>query len=345
MTDDYRSVDHSFLDDSSVLLVAPAYDPPDDEACIDLLTPVDPGQANVLSVTLEATPDERLSVWMREVGGTLPSRARVIDGGSGATRASQAAASGEFPTVDVEVLPEDGDLVDLALSIGSTLGEWEATDVRSTLCLHSLSALLDSFPREDVIGLVNGLNDRCERLGVLAHHHIDPDAHDEETLATLRPLYDTVVEHVPDEGWIVASDEGSSADPSFRAATTPPVGPGDADLREPEAVPIPYSFDTVLDLISHPRRRTLLYMLRACPDDEIGLDRLADAVHERERSIPVRDPPGSRDALLTSLVHVHLPKLEDVGVIGYDADAEVVRYHPNPALESCVRYVETLELG
>ncbi|WP_348610933.1 DUF7504 family protein [Halobaculum rarum] len=330
---------------SSVLLLAPAHGSADDEACTDMLAGGDPSSANVVSVTLDATPDERLSVWRREVGDVRPNRATIVDAGNGARPGSQAVASDEFPEIGVDALPEHADLLDLSLSIACTLGELRGTDGQTTLCLHSLSTALRRFDRDRLIGFVNGLNTLCERLGVLAHHHIDPSEHDAETIATLRPLYGTVVEHASDGGWIVSADDRSSADPSFRETSPPPGGVARTDSARPETVPIPYSFDSVIELISDSRRRTLLYALRANRRDNYSVDRLIDLVDERERAIPRREPERSREELEVSLGHVHLPKLDELGVVDYDADAGIVRYHRNRALESCIRYVETLELG
>jgi hypothetical protein len=299
----------------------------------------------MLSVTVDATPDERLSVWQREHDdGSLPGRAAIIDGGSGVRATSQAAASDAVPDVDVEVLSPDADLMEFGLPIATRLGEWAGTDDQTALRLHSLSAALESFATDDVISLVNGLNDRCDRLDVTAHHHVDP-ATDEATLAALRPLYDAVVERAPDDGWIVSTGTTEAAEPSFRSTTTPPGGISATDPDRPETVPIPYSFDTVLDLVSKPRRRALLYHLKDCGDDVIDVDDLVDRVHEREQAIPVREPAASRDVLAASLVHTHLPKLDDVGLVEFDADDDVVHYHGNPAVESYLNYIETLELG
>lgn len=331
--------------DSSVLLLAPAHGSSDDDACIDMLAGADPSAANVVSVTLDATPDERLSVWQREAGNTRPNRVRIVDAGSGAPPGSQAVASDEFPEIGVDALPEHADLLDLSLSIACTLGEWRAADGRTALCLHSLSTALRRFDRDRVIGFVDGLNTLCERLGVPAHHHLDPDEDDAETVATLRPLYGSVVEYASDGGWIVSADDGSGPDPSFRETSAPPGGAARTDSARPETIPMPYSFDSVIDLISDPRRRTLLYALRENRRDEYPVDRLIDLVDERERAIPRREPERSREELEVSLGHVHLPKLDELGVVDYDTDAGTVRYHRNRALESCIRYVETLELG
>jgi len=44
-----------------------------------------------------------------------------------------------------------------------------------------------------------------------------------------------------------------------------------------------------------------------------------------------------------SIHRVHVPVLEEAGIVEW-ADGEV-RYRSNPALESCLDYFETLELG
>lgn len=345
MSDGSGAADRGSAGNTSVLLLAPTHGSSDDEACIDMLAGGDPSAANVVSVTLDATPDERLSVWQREAGDARPNRARIVDAGSGARPGSQAVASEGFPEIGIDALPEHADLLDVSLSIACTLGEWREADGRTALCLHSLSTALRRFDRDRLIGFVDGLNTLCERLDVPAHHHLDPDEHDAETIATLRPLYGRVVEHASDGGWIVSADDRSSADPTFRETSAPPGGAARTDPERPETVPMPYSFDSVIELISDARRRTVLYVLRTNRRDEYRLDRVIDLVDERERAIPRREPKRSREELEVSLGHVHLPKLDELGVLDYDADAGIVTYHRNRALESCIRYVETLELG
>ncbi len=49
----------------------------------------------------------------------------------------------------------------------------------------------------------------------------------------------------------------------------PTGGVKKGDPEEPETIPIPYSFDQVLELISAPRRRSLLYHLKDRSDTEV----------------------------------------------------------------------------
>lgn len=324
----------------TVLLLVPSDDDADDDACIDLLVRDEPEETNVLSVTVEQTPDERLSVWQQRLDDRRPRRATIVDA-SGGRPQSQAAGSDAFPEIELEPLPTEAELVDVATTVGRTLGTWESESEPSTLCLHSVSALLSAFPREEVISLVTALNDVSERTGTFAHHHLDPTVHSEETVELFRLLYDSVLEYDPEDGWTILGGENGRETEQIR----PSGGHSKWEPDQPETIPIPYSFDQALNLISVPRRRTLLYDLKDRADEEIPLDDVVDQVVARERSIPIRESPASRDSVVVSLTHTHLPKLEELGILTYDSDERLVHYHGNPALESFVRYIETIELG
>lgn len=342
MTDSFHALNDYLGRSSSVLLLTPSHEPPDDSGCIDLLTREPPGETNVLSVTLSAAPAERLSVWKREAGSELPERATIIDARRNATGARLSAS--EAASLSVRVLPEDAGLYDVGLAIASQLGAWKNTDETTVACLHSVSTLLATYETDRVISLITGLNGLCERLDVIGHHHVDPSTHDEETLATLRPLYDTVIEYTSDGGWIPTEGGTTTTAPSFRSTTPPPGGTAKTDPDRPETVPMRHSFETILDLLSPPRRRTLLYNLKNQPTPEIPIDRLVEEIHDIERGIPIRDS-SPREETKIELLHKHLPMLQEAGIVRYDADSETVHYTANQGLESFLRYVETVELG
>lgn len=327
---------------SSILLLAPSHEPPDDSACTDLLTCNPPAETNVLSVTLSASPTERLSVWQRGVGSELPARATIVDARQNMTKARL--PTSEAGSISVRGVRENPDLYDIGLAIASQLGMWKNTDETTVVCLHSVTTLLAAYDTERVISLITSLNDLCERLGVVAHHHVDPAELDEETVWTLRPLYDAVIEYTPEDGWIPTEHEKMTTTPTFRSTTPPPGGTAKTDPTRSEAVPMRYSFETVLELVSSPRRRTLLYNLMNQPAEEIALDQLVEEVHETDQALPIRDAP-SREDVRINFVHVHLPMLQEAGIIQYDADSDMIQYTENQGLESFLRYFETIEVG
>lgn len=342
MTDSPQTLNNYVANSSSILLLAPLLDPTDDGACVDLLTRDPPAETNVLSVTLTASPTDRLSIWRREVDTELPTRTVVVDARREKTKTRL--RTSEWGAASVRGVPENADVCDIALAIASQLGAWKDTDETTLLCLHSVTALLASYDTGQVISLITSLNTLCEDLGVIAHHHVDPNEHDEGTVATLRPLYDAVIEYSPDDGWIPIEHERTTTAPTFGSTTPPPGGTAKTDPNRSEAVPMRYSFDTLLELVTSPRRRTLLYNLKGRSAEEVPLDQLVEEVHSIDRSLPIRDAP-SREKVRMELVHVHLPMLQDAGIIQYDADSEVIHYTKNQGLEAFLRYVETIEVG
>ena len=89
---------------------------------------------------------------------------------------------------------------------------------------------------------------------------------------------------------------------------------GDTSAREPLTnVPAAH-----FDVLQHPRRLSILEEL-AGDGDRRSLEELTEAVHER--NAPGADPGEDRHQVRTSLVHNHLPRLDDCGVIEWDPDA------------------------
>ncbi|QWC20191.1 hypothetical protein [Halorubrum sp. 2020YC2] len=103
--------------------------------------------------------------------------------------------------------------------------------------------------------------------------------------------------------------------------------------------------DASLRLVSNGRRREILRGLRRGPTDtatvESLIDRLRDGggagTAEADATTEATATAGavpSRERLSIQLVHTHLPKLSDHGVIDYDRDADEVRYRPDPHVEA-----------
>lgn len=80
---------------------------------------------------------------------------------------------------------------------------------------------------------------------------------------------------------------------------------------------------TVHHLLADPRRRALLHLLYARDRPVAVADlarRLAALEHDGSRDTV---PDDEVDRIYLSLNHVHLPKLEDVGIVEHDRDRNV----------------------
>ncbi|WP_256392473.1 DUF7504 family protein [Natronoarchaeum rubrum] len=325
-------------DSTSILLVAPPSDPADDRACTDLLTFDDPERENVLSVTLSQTPADRLALWRQEGGGAMPNRAVIVDGSGPSTEAERATVVEAIPDLSVEVLSDAAGPMELALIVGQYLGEWDDTAERTVACIHSLSALLDSFARGEVVQFVNALDARLESAGAVVHYHLDPGAHDDSTLSEIRPLFDAVVEHVPDDGWTVTKSAADS--PQFRGESSA-LYPERSGTERPS---VDRPLDDVFELLANERRRRTLYALAQTDVLSVSIDRLADEVVERERAGGAVSGPLHNREVTIALAHNHLPRLADAGLVAYDHESgAVTKREFGDGFAAFVRYVDRID--
>jgi len=324
---------------TSILLVAPASEPDDGRACVDLLTFDEPRRENILSVTLSQTPAERLALWKREGDGAMPNRSAVVDGCGSTTDAERAAITEEVPELSVDVLSDTAGPVELALTIGQYLGEWAEDSERTLACIHSLSDLLDAFARGEVVQLINALDARLDATDAVAHYHLDPGAHDEQTVADIRPLFDAVVEHAPEDGWTVTTASRDEA-PRFRGESSA-LYPGDT---APEQPPLDRPLDEVFELLADERRRRAAYALARSGTQTASLERLADEIVARERDRGDVTGPLHRREVKIALAHNHLPRLDEAGLVEYDHETgEIEKRGFGPGLVTFLGHVDRLD--
>ena len=95
--------------------------------------------------------------------------------------------------------------------------------------------------------------------------------------------------------------------------------------------------DNVLKCLAHPRRRAVVVFVDEVDDDTIP-------VNELSKRIAASTECGvDKTTLRVSLHHVHLPKLEDAGVLEYDAKSETIGCREPPPvvadlIEVCTAY-------
>lgn len=192
---------------STVLLLAPALDHREDEACMDLLTVTDPGDEDVLVISFSQSPDDRIELWEAHADGRMPAKMGIIAVGdrrrsaAGAARQTPLGASG---SVSVTAVRDPGDLTGIGMRITDYLSEWEGDGNQVVVCIHSLTTLLQFTDLKRVFRFLHVLKTRFEALGAVTHLHLDPTAHDEQTVRVISQLADLTAEPDGDGGWTVA---------------------------------------------------------------------------------------------------------------------------------------------
>ena len=191
----FRDVDGEG-DASNVLLLAPSLSAAENEVCIDLLTLSDIDHENVLSVTFTQTAQDRLELWETHVGDDLPAQAGIITVGE-QTRSTSSQRPPPTHTpgrIAIDAVSDPDDLTGLGISLTNYLSDWEENANQTVLCFHSLTPLLQYADLERVFRFLHVLTGRIASMEAVAHFHMDPTAHDDQTRQTLSQLFGATIE-------------------------------------------------------------------------------------------------------------------------------------------------------
>ncbi|QLD84833.1 hypothetical protein HWV23_03580 [Natronomonas halophila] len=191
---------------ANVLLEAPSLSEGGMSICPHIKAETD-AERNLLFVSLSGNPDSRLDMWRRHGG--LPGKVAIItadntrsvaaSGGGSTTR-----QSGET-VISTTTVSEPSDLTGIGIKMNNCLSAWEDDDARTHVCFDSLTTLLQYVDTERVFQYLHVTTKRIEAVDGVAHYHIDPNAHDDQTLATIESLFSDVCRYDTEtDDWVEA---------------------------------------------------------------------------------------------------------------------------------------------
>jgi DNA-binding transcriptional ArsR family regulator len=102
--------------------------------------------------------------------------------------------------------------------------------------------------------------------------------------------------------------------------------------------------DEIFGLLSHPRRRALLYLLAETDEDPIWTANLAVRLARIEGD-EGGDPHDEAEAIALALRHNHLPKLADAGLVEVDASMTTVSYEGDERVADLLTWSRPREAG
>lgn len=162
----------------------------DDADCVQGLSAEEGGSANVLIVSYNRAPGVIIDHWRSRIGDEPTEFGIVtIGGGNARTGTHRLQPSDDRNTIS---LASPASLGRLETTIRLYLDQWSANDDPTILCFDSVSSLLHYVDRTTAFRFLYSLMEYLRVLDVDAHFHIDPDAHDDATIAMLCSLFDVV---------------------------------------------------------------------------------------------------------------------------------------------------------
>jgi hypothetical protein len=181
-------------DATSVLLLAPAVRDAAAGAAAKLLEKDSQTHDRVVAVTFSQSAESWTRVWDRHVG--VATNVSCIDVDCG-TRA--ASADGGSAAVPVERVAKPADLKTLGRTVSNVLEQASDRGERVGLAIHSLTDLVHHVDEPTAFKFVYTLGEVVRRVEGTVYFHLDPGAHDDESIDTFAAACDAVVD-IDDDG-------------------------------------------------------------------------------------------------------------------------------------------------
>lgn len=182
---------------NNVLVLSPSFAKEGAEICSDFLSEY--SDVCPFCITFTTSPEDHLMNWRRH--GIVPERASFVKVGGSDT----SSRLGDFDS-DI-VGPEEVEttldqvgsvenLTKLGVRMTNRLEEIDSGigNHQILVCFDSVTELLQYVDTEQAFKFLHVVTDQFTESGAIAHFHMDPHAHDEETINTLRTLFDDVVD-------------------------------------------------------------------------------------------------------------------------------------------------------
>jgi hypothetical protein len=183
-------------DVSNVLLLAPSLGGQGSDVCLDILTQTVPSETNILAISYTDTPQEWVDSWLDHAG-VSPVRGGIVSIGQGE-------ADIDDPSWAVKTVENPSDLTGIGIELSELLSGMATAandDEHIAVCFDGITSLLQYADLQRAFRFLHVVTGRVKTVGGIGHFHLDPEAHDPQTLATLKGLFDAVIE-VDDDGSI-----------------------------------------------------------------------------------------------------------------------------------------------
>ncbi|WP_254829902.1 DUF7504 family protein [Haloglomus salinum] len=175
---------------SNLLLLGPSMEG-DGDAIVRLMESVT-GTPSLLAVSLLRDPDEQIASW-EDRWRKPPKEVATIGCNHTGTTGTSAETSYRMTTV-----ADPGDLTGLGIRINECLDAWQ--ERQCVVVFDSVTTMLQYADTKQVFQFLHVLTSRMKRADVMSVFYMDPEAHDEQTVSTIRSLFEGVYEWSED-GW------------------------------------------------------------------------------------------------------------------------------------------------
>ena len=171
---------------SNVLLLGTMLDDDTKELHNDLLSREGTDGRNVLALTFQS-PSGWLQTWTAD---PATHDGDVVIMTFSETRSS----SRSLPAGVSAITISPTDLTGIGITLSDYLSDFDDSDGGTLVCFDSVTELLQYTDPKSLFRFLRVVTRRIEHVDGFAHFHLDPSAHDDRIVATLRSPFDAIVE-------------------------------------------------------------------------------------------------------------------------------------------------------
>jgi hypothetical protein len=181
-----RELEEQLTEASNVLLLGSMLDDTTKELHNSLLSQEATDGEDVLAITFQS-PEHWLRTWTdrpeEHVGDIV-----II------TFSETPSRSQSLPAGVSTVTVNPTDLTGVGITLSDYLSDWAESGDGTIICFESLTELMQYTDLKPLFRFLRVITRRIEHVGGFAHFHLDPSAHDRQTLATIRSPFDAIVD-------------------------------------------------------------------------------------------------------------------------------------------------------
>lgn len=174
---------------TNVLVLGPSLAETHTSQCLDLLTVAAPSRLDVLRITYSEDPQELVEQWREHVG-TLPARTGIVVVGTSPNGPTDADLAGESNVAVTSA--NSNDITGLGMLLNNYLNDVDDAH-QLVVCLDSLTELLQFTDVQSTFKFLHTLTGQLREADAIGHFHMDPAAHEEQTIGRLKPAFDDAV--------------------------------------------------------------------------------------------------------------------------------------------------------
>ena len=163
------------------------------DACQQFFLIEAPSEQNVLLVSLRQSAEDCRQTFLNGAEGEPANLAVISSSEEDRQRQTGSYGRGGASGMTMKVVDDPGDLTRLGITISNVLSSWQDNEQQTLVCFDSVSILLQYAELQRVFRFIHVLQGRLGNVGARTHYHLNPEAHDTQTEATIRSLFDGVV--------------------------------------------------------------------------------------------------------------------------------------------------------